>query len=71
MEMIRTWCKRQYVETLTILKGEGAQVFLEASEKPHECEQKRCQQIGINSYPDSPLFISTGFLPRVSSKRLN
>ena len=27
----------------------------------------RCQQIEINSYPDSPLFISTGFLPRVSS----
>ena len=23
----------------------------------------RCQQIEINSYPDSPLFISTGFLP--------
>ena len=31
----------------------------------------RCQQIEINTYPDSPLFISTGFLPRVSSKRLN
>ena len=31
----------------------------------------RCQQIEINSYPDSPLFISTGFLPRVSSMRLN
>ena len=32
-----------------------------------------CQQIEINSYPDSPLFIfiSTDFLPRVSSKRLN
>ena len=31
----------------------------------------RCQQIEINTYPDSPLFISTGFLPRVSSMRLN
>ena len=31
----------------------------------------RCQKIEINSYPDSPLFISTGFLPRVSSMRLN
>ena len=31
----------------------------------------KCQQIEINSYPDSPLFISTGFLPRVSSMRLN
>ena len=31
----------------------------------------RCQLIEINTYPDSPLFISTGFLPRVSSKRLN
>ena len=30
----------------------------------------RCQQIEINSYPDSPLFISTGFLPRVSSDPL-
>ena len=30
-----------------------------------------CQQIEINSYPDSPLFISTGFLPRVSLMRLN
>ena len=31
----------------------------------------RCQQIEINTYPDSPLFISTGFLPRISSMRLN
>ena len=31
----------------------------------------RCQKIEINSYPDSPLFISTGFLHRVSSMRLN
>ena len=40
----------------------------------HEVElsgNNRCQQIEINTYPDSPLFISTGFLPRVSSKRLN
>ena len=40
----------------------------------HEVElsgNNRCQQIEINSYPDSPLFISKGFLPRVSSKRLN
>ena len=40
----------------------------------HEVELSgnyRCQQIEINFYPDSPLFISTGFLPRVSSMRLN
>ena len=40
----------------------------------HEVElsgNNRCQQIEINTYPDSPLFISTGFLPRVSLKRLN
>ena len=40
----------------------------------HEVELSgnyRCQQIEINSYPDSPLFISTGFLPRVSSMRMN
>ena len=40
----------------------------------HDVEQSgnyRCQEIEIISYPDSPLFISTGFLPRVSSKRLN
>ena len=40
----------------------------------HEVEMSSnniCQKIEINSYPDSPLFISTGFLPRVSSKRLN
>ena len=40
----------------------------------HEVElsgNNRCQQIEINSYPESLLFISTGFLPRVSSKRLN
>ena len=38
----------------------------------HEVElssNNGCQQIKIN--PDSPLFISTGFLPRVSSKRMN
>ena len=28
-------------------------------------------QIEINYYPDSLLFISAGFLPRVSSQRLN
>ena len=40
----------------------------------HEVEMSgnnRCQQIEMNSYPDSPLFLSTGFLPRVSSKRMN
>ena len=40
----------------------------------HEVElsgNNRCQQIEINSYPDSPLFISTGSRPQVSSKRLN
>ena len=40
----------------------------------HEVELSgnyRCQQIEINSYPDSPLSISTGFLPRLSSMRLN
>ena len=40
----------------------------------HEVElsgNNRCQQIEINSYPDGPLFISTGFLPRVISKKLN
>ena len=31
----------------------------------------RCQQTEINTYPDSLPFISTGFLPRVSSMRLN
>ena len=39
----------------------------------HEVElsgNNRCQQIEINSFPDSLLFISTGFLPRVSSKLL-
>ena len=39
----------------------------------HEVElsgNNRFQQIETNFYPDSPLFISTGFLPRVSSKRL-
>ena len=40
----------------------------------HEVELSgnyRYQQIEINSYPDSPLFILTGFLPRVSSMRMN
>ena len=40
----------------------------------HEVELSgnyRCQQIEIYSYPDSPLFISTGFLSLVSSMRLN
>ena len=40
----------------------------------HEVELSgnyRCHQIEINSYPDSPLFISTGSLPRVSSMQLN
>ena len=33
--------------------------------------QQQMPHIEINSYPESSLFISTGFLPRVSSKRLN
>ena len=40
----------------------------------HEVELSgnyKCQQSEINSYPDSLLFISTGFLPRVSLMRLN
>ena len=39
----------------------------------HEVELSgnyRCQQIELNSYPDSPLFISMGFLPRASLMRL-
>ena len=33
--------------------------------------QEQMPEIEINFYPDSPLFISTDFLPRVSSKQLN
>ena len=64
-----------YADDITITyKHECSQDLGSNDLSIHEVELSgnyRFQQIEINSYPDSPLFISTGFLPRVSSMRLN
>ena len=63
--MMITFQQKHKVTLITLIEDDLSLQEVEVS------GNNRCQQIDINSYPDGPLFISTGFLPRVSSKRLN